>query len=215
MALIRRLKAVWRTLFRARALDSDLDRELAAYVEMLADEKTAGGTEPAAARRQARIEIGGVQQVKEAVRLARRGAWLESWWQDVRYGARMIRRAPGASAAAVLTLAIGIGATTAIFTVINAVVLRPLPYRDSARLFVLSAVVGRGLRLAGIGMVAGIAAALGLTRFLSTLLFGVTASDPTTFGVVTLLLGAIAAAACYLPARRASRVDPVVALRCE
>jgi len=82
--------------------------------------------------------------------------------------------------------------------------------RDILKLF-----VGQGAALALIGVVVGMAGALGLTRLMDTLLFGVTATDPLTFTIVAILFGAVALLACYLPARRATKVDPIVALRCE
>ncbi|HEX6211620.1 MAG TPA: FtsX-like permease family protein, partial [Methylomirabilota bacterium] len=84
---------------------------------------------------------------------------------------------------------------------------RPL---DVQRLF-----IGHGLRLVGLGVVLGVAAAMGLTRLMSALLFGVGTTDPLTYAAVALLLGSVALAATYLPARRASRLDPLVALRTE
>jgi putative ABC transport system permease protein len=78
---------------------------------------------------------------------------------------------------------------------------------------ILSLIVGRGMRLAGIGLVVGVAAAVGAVRILARLLFGVRPLDPTTFAVVVVTLAAIALLACYLPARRAMGVDPIIALR--
>jgi ABC-type antimicrobial peptide transport system permease subunit len=80
---------------------------------------------------------------------------------------------------------------------------------------VLKLVIGEGMLLTLIGMAIGLAAALGLTRFLSDLLYGVSAVDPLTFGLIALLLVGVALSACWLPARRATKIDPMVALKCE
>ena len=129
-----RLRSLARNLLFRRQAERELDDELRAYVALLADEHERAGLPPDEARRRALREAGGVSRVKEEVRDARAGAAFEVLAQDVRYGARALARNPGFTAAAVLALALGIGATTAILGVVDAVLLRPLPYADAARL---------------------------------------------------------------------------------
>jgi putative ABC transport system permease protein len=112
----------------------DLDDELSFHRAMLQDRLRAEGHPPSEARRLAALELGGQAQIAEAYHDQRGLPVLETLVQDVRYGARVLRRAPGFTTAAVLTLAIGIGGNTAIFTVVDAVLLRPLPFSDPARL---------------------------------------------------------------------------------
>lgn len=121
-------------LFRRKVQEQKLDSELRFHLECQIQEKIAAGMDPTEARRQTTLEFGGLEQWKEACRDERRGQWLETTLQDLRFGIRTLRRAPGFTAAALATIAIGIGANTAIFSFVNAVLLAPLPYPDADRI---------------------------------------------------------------------------------
>ena len=118
---------------RREAMD-DLDEELRGYLDGLIAKKIRAGMDPERARREALIEFGGVENVKDSVRDVSRWHLVESIWRDLRFAWRGLRRAPGFAAVAILTLALGIGANTAIFSVVRAMLITPLPFRDPSQL---------------------------------------------------------------------------------
>jgi predicted permease len=127
-----------RTIFRRGSMERELDIELQFHLDMLAAEYVRRGIAPDAARRSARQTFGGVESIKDDVRDAWLTRLVETIGQDVRYGLRGLRRQAGYALAVIVTLALGIGANTAIFSVVNAVVLRPLPYERGEDLLLLS-----------------------------------------------------------------------------
>jgi predicted permease len=134
MQLVSRLKSLFRNLFRKDRVEREFAEELEAYLEMLVESKVRDGMDPREARREARMSLEGFEQVREKVREVRMGHFLETMGQDFRYGARALVKSPAFTLVAAISLALGIGANTAIFSVVNHLLLRPLPYPDAQRI---------------------------------------------------------------------------------
>jgi predicted permease len=140
----KRILSLFRNLFRKREIEQALDDELRSTLEALTQEKIEQGLSQAAARREALVEIGGIEQVKGRVRAVRAGRFVEDIARDIRFALRQLYRNRSFTAVAALTLALGIGGTTSIFSVVNGILIQPLPYSHPARL------VEVGLDLPGI-----------------------------------------------------------------
>ena len=123
-----------RALFRRNAVEAELDDELRFHLERQTEQYRQAGMSPEEARRRTRLAFGGPEQIREECRDARGTRRLEDCMQDLRYALRMMRKAPGFAVAAMATIALGIGVSTAMFSVTNAVLLRPLPYKNQGRL---------------------------------------------------------------------------------
>jgi putative ABC transport system permease protein len=137
MSILSRLASLGRNLFSRSRVERELDDELRAYLDQLTEEKRHAGMGAVEAQRAACIELGGMYQVKEEVRQVRTGQMLEELLQDLRYGFRTLLKNPSFTVVAILALALGIGANTAMFSVAYGILLRPLPYGDADRVAVV------------------------------------------------------------------------------
>jgi hypothetical protein len=140
MRLFVKVRSFLRNLFLSRRVEADLDNEVCSHLELMTVQNMRAGMGPEEARRAARMELGGVEQVKERVRDERTGNWVPSVISDCRFGLRQLRKNPGFSVVAIIALALGIGFSTIIFSIFYNGVLHPFPYRDAERLTVIGIV---------------------------------------------------------------------------
>ncbi len=229
-----RVASLSRNLFRRQAVDDDLDAEVRATIDLFVDEQVRAGIDPLEARRLATVQLGRVASIKTQVREARSGAGLETVWYDVTFGARLLRRNPLFASTAMLSLAVGIGATTTMFSLANALLLRDVQVAAPRQLVEVwrTTQFGSGTRTANGARVGGalreavssmnpnlpILAARALddpqgNPSVTQLRIGAMVS--VSVGGLGLLLASIGIYGVTVPVRQATRISAVEALRYE
>jgi putative ABC transport system permease protein len=149
--MLRKLRRGWNEVWRRERLDREAQAELAHHLELAAADKVRAGLDPEEARRQARLELGDPEEARERLRDGRAGVWLDSLLKDVAYALRLLRRRPAFAAACILTVALGVGASSALFAVVDAALLRPLPLAaPSALVRIYDTNIAKGIERSGV-----------------------------------------------------------------
>src|SRR5262245_10090236 len=138
MSALLRLMRILRGFFRRRQLDRQIEEEVQSYASMMADNLVSRGMNPHEARRHVRLHNGGFLAIRESIRDARSEYRFDADFQDIRYAGRVLRKNPNYTLAAIFALTLGIGATTSVFSVADAILLRPLPFRDPDGLYAIT-----------------------------------------------------------------------------